>query len=355
MEERVINPTLYNALKHRFGRVIVANRGTKPSPAFPSAFSTRTGEMRIGTDRGSWGEYYRVCCPYCVHGDSNFHLWVNHLYGTNDDTGRRQTHLAVCYKGCLNNPVNRNEFYESVLGLVNRNIRGNVVLNDGIESADILAPVAPPGKIMPIAQVSPHNAARAYLAGTRGFDIDWLDKNYEVGVVMDITDTTKSTMLGRVYIPIKMDGALVGWQGRWPDDRDLPGRPRYCNLPGMPKNLMLYNWHIAKHWPFLCICEGAISAWRVGEPCVALLGDTISVTQRQLIRECLGKPIFLMVEAESLEKWQAIEAALRQDGHQTVIPIFFQKGFDPADFEHSVVAGFIRNTANQRGLHIIDW
>lgn len=354
-EERVINPMLYNALRQRFGRVIVANRGAQPAPAFPSAFATRDGSMKIGTDRSSWGEYYRVCCPYCVHGDSNFHLWVNHLYGTNDDQGRALTHLAVCYKGCLANNANRLEFFDSILGLVNRNARGHVVLNPGDESADILAAVKPPGKIMSIAAVSPQNAARMYLVADRGFDVDWLAKNYEVGVVMDVDNDINNTMLGRVYIPIRMDGMLVGWQGRWPGDRDMPGRPKYYNLPNMPKKLMLYNWHIAKHWPFLCLAEGILSAWRVAEPCCALLGPTISIPQRQLIRECLGKPIFLMVESESLEQWQEIEMLLRQDGHQTVIPIVFPKGFDPANYEHSVVAGFIRNAAAQRNLQIADW
>jgi hypothetical protein len=353
--ERVLNPMLYAALKQRFGRVIVANRGAQPSPAFPSAFATRDGNMRIGTNRGSWGEYYRVCCPYCPQGDDNFHLWVNHLFGTTDDKGRDQKHLAVCYRECLSNPATRAAFYDSVLGLVNRNARGIVLLNPGDESADILAAVAPPGKIMPITQVSPQNAARIYLTADRDFDVAWLEKNYEVGVVMDVTDGRHNTMLGRVYMPIRMNGELVGWQGRYPDDRDLPGRPKYYNLPNMPRRLMLYNWHIAKHWPFICIAEGSISAWRVGEPCVAILGKSISIAQRQLLREALGKPIFLMVESKQLEEWQEIENCLRQDGHQTVIPVVWPPGYDPANYTHDVVVNFIRNTAWQSHLQLIEW
>lgn len=352
---RVLNPVLYDSLRQRFGRVLIANQGQQPSPAFPSAFATRDGTMRVGTTRGAWGEYYRVCCPFCPQGDDKFHLWVNHLFGTNDDQGRTQRHLALCYRNCLDNPANRNAFYEDVLGLVNRNARGIVHLNPGEESTDVLAAVAPPGKIMGITQVSPQNAARMYLTVERGFDVEWLEKNYEVGVVMDVADGRHSTMLGRIYIPIRMDGVLVGWQGRYPDDHTLRGRAKYYNLPGQPRRLMLYNWHVAKHWPFICIAEGAISAWRIGGPGVAILGKTISIPQRQLLREALGKPLFLMVETESLKEWQVIENELRQDGHQTVIPIAWPHERDPADFEHSVCTNFIRNTAAQRGLNIIEW
>jgi hypothetical protein len=354
-EVRALNPSLYAALKRRFEKIIFAQQGQSASPAFPSAFSTRTGLTKVGTDRSLWGEYYRVCCPYCR--DGGFRLWINHLYGTKDDHGRESRHLAICYnEDCLANTANRNELYESLYGLVNKNNRDPVVILSGEESTDFLARVPAPGQIAPITKVSPRNEARMYLV-SRGFDLEYLESNFGVGVVVE-ADVDYRKAENRVYIPIRMDGELVGWQCRYPGElewRAHPQIPKYYNLPTMPKKLMLSYWDTAKFWPFLAICEGAISAWRVGPCCVPLLGKTISVPQRQLVAGALGRPIFLLAEEDSKPYWDVVEQELRQDGHQTVVQIMFPGKYDPANYTHEAVVNIMRNAAAQKHLDLITW
>lgn len=353
---RALNPMLYAALKRRFDKVIFAQQGQAASPAFPSAFATRDGQMRNGTDRSLWGEYYRVCCPYCQ--DGRFRLWVNHLYGTRDSSGREEQRLAICYnEHCLAKEENRRAFYELIFGLVNRNNRNPIIILPGEETTEFLKNVPPPGHIAPITKVSPRNEARMYLI-SRNFDLDELEQNYGVGVVIE-ADVNFRKAENRVYIPLRMDGELVGWQTRYPHDIDWkanPQIPKYYNLPNMPRKLMLAGIDTAKFWPFLALCEGAISAWRVGPCCVPLLGKTISVPQRQRIAaDMRGKPIFLLAEEDSKAYWDEIEMLLRQDGHQTIIRITFPGKYDPANYEHDVVVSIMRNAAQQRNLSIITW
>lgn len=353
---RALNPALYAALKRRFERVIFAQQGQSASPLFPSAFSTRTGQTKIGTDRSAWGEYYRVCCPYCR--DSGFRLWINHLYGTRDENGREAQHLAICYnEACLDNRTNRNELFESLYGLVNKNNRDPVVIHAGEESTQFLSKVPSPGLIAPITKVSPENEARKYLI-SRNFDLEYLEQHFEVGVVVEANVNYRAAE-NRVYIPIRMDGELVGWQTRYPAEIDWRANrhiPKYYNLLDMPKKLMLAYWDTAKFWPFVAICEGAISAWRVGPCCVPLLGKTISVPQRQLLNGALGKPIFLLAEEDSKADWDKIEALLRQDGHRTIVSIMFPGKNDPANYLHDAVVNIMRNAASQKHLDLkITW
>jgi hypothetical protein len=41
-------------------------------------------------------------------------------------------------------------------------------------------------------------------------------------------------MQNRIYIPVFVAGALVGWQGRLDYDPPKGGPPKYFTMPGMP-------------------------------------------------------------------------------------------------------------------------
>ena len=73
---RPLNPTLYDRLVREFGSVIIANEGEAYIPALRS-MSIREGERN--SPAVAYGEYYRVCCPFC--GDGRHRLWVNHRFG----------------------------------------------------------------------------------------------------------------------------------------------------------------------------------------------------------------------------------------------------------------------------------
>lgn len=365
---RPLNPTLYQLLRARFGRVDFANEGIAMcgTPRMESATALfggaggyqpsllgnpfQTPQRRRHSPVQTWGEYYRVNCPFCR--ESQRRLWINHLYGTRDEHGIPQQWLAHCYnEKCTTDPTVRSLLDQMIFGIGWRPVP-QIMQGEHI-SAELQA-VQPPGQVVPLHELKADHPARTYLLGRR-FDPDYLSRTYGVGFVAQ-ADPRFIGMQGRIYIPIWMNGQLVSWQGRWPDDLDWKNVsiPKYYNRPG-PKGRMLYNHDTASHWPFVVVVEGIPSVWRIGGPATSMLGKSMTGPQRLLLQHWSGKPIFIMLDPDAFLESEGLIRELRQMVNSPVIEVRLPAKYDPGDYDHEVDVAMIRNAGAQHNVHIPAW
>ncbi len=350
---RPLNPVLYNALQSRFRSVQLANEGDR---FVGSRVRDPLDPKRTLVQGLSWGEYYRICCPFCR--DTRHRLWINHLYGQgNDNTGRPETWLAICYnEGCINDAARRWQLEDMIFGFRNRRDRNRTVEIAVQDTApQVLSKVEAPGEIMPLDRLPPNHPALLYLINRR-FDPQLLSQVYGVGYCLSVHDPRHRPLVGRIYIPIRMNGELVGWQGRYVGEADWKHVAKYYGLPGMHKRLMLYNYDVAKDWPFLVVVESANSVWRVGPPTVAILGKTLSGRQQVLLRGAgEGKPLILILDPDAREEMEGILSELVRVGKNPIVPIYLPAGYDPANYEHDAGVRMIQAAARQAGFTLPNW
>lgn len=348
-----LNATLYNALVSRFGRVVVANEGCA---WVATAYQSGLNAKRIQYDVTSAGEYYRLCCPFCR--ENRFRLWINHMYGVPTQQGWPATWLAVCYnEQCTQDPGRRKQLEDMIFGFRNAAARRKpLYIAQGREDTGVLGPVQLPGQQIPFSQLPLDHPAAIYLQ-SRGFNPLMLEHYYGILYCVQADDANRPAV-NRIIVPIRMDGALVGWQGRWPADLDwkASGVRKYFNLKNMHKRLMLYNYDVAKAWPFVVVVEGVTSAWRIGPPAVAVLGKTLSPRQQMLLQhDWAGKPIILILDPDARDEMEGILASLVRTGKQPIIPIYLPAGFDPANYNHEVIVRMIQVRAAECGVTLPDW
>lgn len=367
-----LNPLLYQQLARRFGTVVIANEGVQMSgaPALatatalampgqsyrgPSALPEAPFRARRRTSRPlTWGEYYRVCCPFCQ--DHKPRLWINYLYGREDETGIPQYWLSHCFnEPCMESVSNRQSLQDMVFHSIGRSQRQNAPILRGIDMSAAMLQVRPPGTIMRLSELFPGHKCLQYVAG-RNYTPSYLEQGFELGYVLEATPEYPAAR-DRLYIPIKMDGQLVGWQTRYLGELNwkTSGVPKYYGRPGMPKARMLYNFDVAKQWPFVVVVEGAPGVWRIGGCAVALLGKTLTGPQQMLLRTWAGKPILIMLDPDAIESSEGIIRELQRLGTSPVAMVRMPPGFDPGDYTHEVDVAMIRNAAHQAGITLPSW
>lgn len=353
-----LNPTLYFALRERFGKVKLANEHASMCGAnFPHPFIPGRQEYVVS----SWGEYYRIDCPFC--GDRKQRLWINHLYGQpHFQSGWPETWLAACYnENCTSHPARRQELERQIFGFRNwQERRRTMVIEPGEDLSGPMQMAVPPGEIMRLSELNVDHPARQYLVGRSGggFDPIWLYDNFRLGFVLNVDDPRYFAARGRIYIPVYFEGALVGWQTRMPYDspKGANGPPKYYTMPGMPRRRILYNYDVARHWPFVVAVEGCPSVWRIGGPSVALFGKTLTPGQQHLLLTTwVGKPIVLLLDPDAREEMEGILGELQRAARQPIIPLYLPPGYDPADYPHSTGVNMIRAAAAAAGVELPVW
>lgn len=336
-----LNPTLYSLLEHKFGEVKIANEGESAHiRAFPDPF--HPGRKIVQAD--SWGEYYRINCPFC--NDVGHKLWVNHLFGADYENGRRTNlHAAICYKNdCLNAPGRRQQFENMVFG-PGRPINKRMPIK-AVTTEFVLKDVEPPGEILPVDMLYDGHPALEYLQ-RRNFDAAELARDFEIGVCTKTANERVRIAQHRLYIPIRFNGKLVGWQARAIGDTN-PGM-KYYNCPGTSKSRMLYNYDRASQQPYVIVVEGVPSVWRLGAPAVCLFGKTMSVWQRTTITTTwAGKPVFLMLDSDAHKEMEQTIKNL-QNSQAQVIPVYLPDKRDPADYTRDEIFSLISMTARAAG------
>jgi hypothetical protein len=368
-----LNPLLYSLLVQQFKHVMIANEGIQMSgaPAMATAtamtmpgdsFSRASSGLPAGPFNNrrrqsrplTWGEYYRVNCPFCH--DSRQRLWINYLYGQEDDRGAPQHWLAHCFnEPCMDTFGNRRALEDLIFRSIGRHMRREAVILPGEDISSALIQVRPPGSILRLSELYPGHKALQYI-GRRQYTPEYLQQAFDIGYVLE-AERDFWAARDRLYIPIKMQGQLVGWQTRYLEDVDwkTSGIPKYYGRPGMPKSRMLYNFDTAKDWPFVVVVEGAPSVWRIGGPAVALLGKTLTGPQQMLLRTWTGKPIIIMLDNDAIQQSEGILRELQRLGTSPVAMVRLPDKFDPGDYTHELDVQMIRNAAFQANITLPAW
>lgn len=341
--ERALNPGLYRRLAKLFGEVSIHNAGVPMRMRM--GISPLTGRPKAIISPGGSGEYYVVNCPYC--NDQGGRLWVNHRYGTADATAFPMNWLAVCYnEKCLQNPSYREDFYHRVCGMAGI---GSFAVTKAAEAApQSETPVAVqlPGEVIPLDMLPAEHQACMYLR-ERGFDPIELARRYGLGYCIYSNDHPGA--VGRIIIPVFMRKQLVGWQARPPEERDWKATrtPKYVNLPGMQKRLMLYNYD-GVEGDAVAVVEGVTSVWRLGQA-VALLGKTASDVQQRLLIERWGKgTILVMLDGGERDATASLVDALKRWSSGAVLPVHLPDKVDPAMLPVSEIENFVADALAQR-------
>lgn len=341
-----LNAQLYRLLTNRFGAVTIVSPGIGFRGTVRRVFDGR--ELRNRYEPDVAGEYYRINCPYC--NDTRQRLWVNHMYGQPDpaNAGRRLLWLAVCYnEQCLEEYDNSVDFENRVFGHLNRDARGKFRVLPGLDEAAVLKEVAMPGTMLPLTRLSQHHTAVQYLE-ERGFTCQALETLYGVSFCLD--SDMFPVCAGRIIIPIYMHGELVGWQARFPGERDWSKNriPKYYGLPGMPKRLMLYNYDRAKQYRTVVIVEGVTDVWKVGGPAVALLGKKAHPLQRKLLSEF--DAAVLALDPDASEDAAALLLDLRRIFSGRVGLVTYPDGIDAGSLTREENWDLIYAAADEAGL-----
>lgn len=346
----VLCPGLYRVLLQKFpGGVRIANQGES---------CVMTSRPKAGgvvyTAITHSGEYYRINCPYCR--DTRYRLWVNHMFGQLDGNGREMRFLANCYnEDCLSKEQHRRHFTDLVLGFQNYGSRRQAPF--AIQPGEWVDPTQMgvaemPGQIIPmfqLAQAAPDHAAVDYLCRQRRYTQQMLAK-YELGYCTYAPKYPAAT--NRIIIPIRMNGVLVGWQARYIGSTDWRTTPKYYGLPGMRKRMMLYNYDTAKNCPFVVVVEGATDAHVVGDPCVAILGKSLSTYQATtLLSTWPGKPIILIFDPEARDEMAKTTEELRDNG-AVVVEIILPGENDCGDYDRRELWNIIYSQTAAMGVRL---
>lgn len=338
-----LNPLLYGLLHHKFGSVRIHNMGCTAQSRFVRSEIDPTRVVEVPCTSG---EYYAVCCPFCT--DQNHKLWINYRYGSeiNKQTGKREkTYLALCYRNdCLRTPGRSEQLEDLIFGQHRRGLLTPPLL----QVEDEFAPppvITPPGDIVPLTDLPVDHPALTYLRG-RNFDPAELSQQYSVGFCAEPYHGY-SLMRNRIYIPITLNGQLVGWQGRVVGDA---GQPKYYNSQGMQKSRILYNYDVAAKQPYVVVVEGIPSVWRIGAASVCLFGKTMAHWQRITIATTwVKKPVFILLDNDAAKETEKCFADLCRHDVQA-IPVFLPDSRDPADYTRHELSEILNTTAAAVGL-----
>lgn len=338
-----LNPVLYGLLQHKFSSVRVHNMGC---PAQIKMARSPVDPTRLVETTQFSGEYYAVCCPFCT--DTNHKLWINYRYGSefNPRTGRREkTYLACCYRNdCVRDAGRREQLEDLIFGQHRRTLLAPPLLHIDDEFAPPPV-ITPPGEIVPLSALPEDHAAVQYVR-SRNFDPTVLSVDYGVGFCTK-PNPGFSLVRNRIYIPVVVNGQLVGWQGRAIGDA---AQPKYYNSQGMQKSRILYNYDRAASQPYVIVVEGIPSVWRIGAAAVCLFGKTMSHWQRVTIATTwVKKPVFILLDNDAdAETEKCFTELSRHDVR--AIPVFLPDARDPADYEYAELAAILNNTAAAVGI-----
>lgn len=157
-----------------------------------------------------------------------------------------------------------------------------------------------------------------YLAGRkRKWNIDELSDVYQLALCTEgrryrLGDSLFDTS-NTIIIPVFLQGELIGWQSRllyepddlsledchtlgWPSDGegDFERPPKYFTSPGLKKSKILFNFDLARKFPFVVVTEGPFDAMSVGLSAVATLGKGVTQDQARLIKAYWNMAIVML-------------------------------------------------------------
>lgn len=348
----MLNANLYKKLLNRYKAVKVANEGLATSYQI-----VYDGEGRPRLVFTQVGEAYRICCPFC--NDTRFRLYVNHLYGREDETGRKMDFLAMCWnENCLGDDRYRETFYEQVGG----SCLATAPLKVGASVTQELRALTLPGPCTKLHKLPVHHEANVYVR-SRDLDPMVLGKFYGVSYCHN---SIYPLARGRLLVPIHKGRDMVGWQCRhvgelpWKDKEakkrgELP--PKYFTAPGYPKAQWLPNLDVARQYHTGVLVEGFFDVFRAGPMCMPLLGSSINPLQRKLLTQAFGKRSAVLLLDPDVKgdekKWPKIhESILDIQRQMPLAVVWLPEGSDPGSLEREVTCEIIREQARDQHVKV---
>ncbi len=311
------NKPLYDFLVYRYGKARVLRLGD----TFRYRVRSNKGKKEI--ERVDGGEEYAVCCPMC--NDDRFRLNVSHVFGTTVDDVE-MWHTVHCWnENCSMSMRLKQEyldfqqFYDGVTTTTSNSAAQETEVFTLEElAAEAQKRVVMYGGITRIDQLPPQHPACQYVA-SRGLDTSALGKVFAVGYCANEGREARFANK-RLTIPMYYAGQLVGWQTRVIDghtpltptmrSKKWPYvEPKYWTATGTRKGFFLYNYDVARRYPFCVVCEGAFDAWKIGPQAVAIWGKEISRMQAELITATWGK-VVLFGDPGFDEDWERNQRTL---------------------------------------------
>lgn len=344
-----LNTQLYSLLLQRLGKVRIIKEDERASGYYKKNVLTN----RLEYEPDNRGEQYGVNCPYCE--DTKQRLYFSHRWGVYDDTTHSFNYnLANCWnENCLEvDPTNRSELIDLVFGHMNRNQKKDISLKTSDKTVDNVRAIMP-GRIALLQDLDADHRANVYLR-SRGFDPVELSQNYKVCFCYD-ADERFSMAENRIIIPIYMRDELKGWQARYIGERNWKASrfPKYYTMQGTPIRNCLYNFDIAKDYPYVVICEGPSDVWAVGPSAVAIFGKVIKSKQKEMISSVWGNKIVILLLDPDAESESIIQCEeLKQNISGKVVKVTLSEGIDAGSCSRDYLWSVIRGAANKQKVKL---
>lgn len=352
-EKKALNRALYRRCKATFGHVRIRHPG-----------ESQIRKMRIDIISGRKkpsivhsGESYVVCCPFC--NDTRYRCYINHRYGTDDEFGRAQTHLAYCHNAGCPLSLKSSEAYKQLAEMLTghklvdlRKVKieeGNKVDVDAIR-------MSWPGTVVRVDTLPDEHPASVYLT-TRGFDYRKIGKFYDVHFCIEGNKICKD----RLIIPIVHNKNMVGWQARAIYDCDWKQSlfPKYYTAPGTPRREILYNFDNAIKYKTGVIVEGVTDVWKVGPQAVCTFGANMTLSQQRLFQKGFKDFNGVLfydpdVQEQLKEKTDLLCATMAKKLNSGFCAVYLPEGHDPGSCNRSYLREYIQEQAAMQGV-VVDW
>lgn len=338
----MLNPTLYAALKNRFGRVRVENENQRGTPGLNGALQH--------------GEHYRVCCPRCH--DSRFRLYVSYTYGTLDLRSRPISWAYCCFnENCEQRGLRLSDY------ILDSEVSAEIVESDPhpVPAANVVV-VNSPGVCRPLEAYRPDHPSHVFLRA-RGFDPLYMSKRFgvqwcEAGDPL-LKPYQRTLVAHRLVFPILSGGLVVGWQVRWVGscgESNCPvGVPKYYTCPGFHKSEHLYNFDYASsddHKGYGLVVEGVFDVARIPRA-VAAFGHTLSQQQRNMLFGAFqNRALVLCFDRDAYQETLQLAFELNSGFARGCVAIQLPDERDPGDWNESELSELITQQAFANGVQL---
>lgn len=346
-----LNPLLYRLLQARFGQVRTANQGV---PFHGSYRKDGKGNDRLEIIEP--GEAYRVNCPKC--GDTKFHCYINHTWGSRDDHGRLNLFLLHCFRDTCDGwegYESRRDFFDSVQTYGSVGDLTKAPITEGVVASNRKQVFAWPGESVPLTDLEDDHPANSYLS-ERGYDPARLSRFYKIRYCLS---SSYRLARGRIIIPVFDGGELRGWQARHVGDQDWKSKsapPKYFTVPGMQRSFLVYNLDNAKKYRTLVICEGPSDVWSFGPMAVCIFGSSITATQASRVEAAFSDhSVVLLLDPGAMESNRTAHQVDRwKDGvfDGGFASVVLPDGKDPGDLDRAFLRTFVREEAEKQGVEL---
>lgn len=312
----MINPGLYEVVRHIFGNVIVEHEDEYPR-LIPVRHVNETGRPWTFADNYR-GETYRVACPIC--GDRKHHLYISAVSFTSPVVNGKEMPatglIAHCFRrDCMRSPENREKVAELLQMPANSKLTLQVQQDTDFDDSESSSEVSCGLSVEDFKTWQPD-----YHPLYEGTPIEVQDYVVKRGITEDDArrlyigwgkcwNARKESFIGNdnwLQFPIFDQTGLRGFQSRSLKSND---KMKYFFDYRTPKKLCLYNRLEASRHNIVGICEGVIDSIHIGKTGMAFFGYEPSTAQKRLIQQDGAKMVLYFPDQKMSPGLNPVEVA----------------------------------------------